>query len=435
MMFVSPLRRTVQLVGLVSLILSAPGAARAADAPMGSYARQYADFTLKAMDRIQANLPEQERVADIVAKRHIAGGVIGFVSNGSGLQQELSGRSGGFMHDQFDHPWEKVRDPEEDKQNVAIVSWDRSTGGKEMAQLQKLHDAGTYIIGFGPGMLPEVSAEKPLCDAFFDTGMDELDGQVTLPDGSKAGRGNFMVNMLNGWAFTGELVAALTRQGKMPVMFKSMMFPDGTAWNQKYRKSLQFHDDFQIAPIPAGKLTTEYFDSLRADIKRFEDTQGAGVAKAAGAIVAEAKAGHKTIVATEGHAPWTFVGRYEDGKWATLVDLEAVPAQVKKYAETPDGALVLRLGYSGLEQDMAEQFLQKKQRVLLISTPTPDPKLAPPPQIPILIDMGWLYGDANVSIPGYPIRILAPSGVLQLLAYESVNVEVLAHLPADAAPQ
>ena len=43
------------------------------------------------------------------------------------------------------------------------------------------------------------------------------------------------------------------------------------------------------------------------------------------------------------------------------------------------------------------------------------------------IDMGYAFGDACVAIDGYPLRVLPPSGVMQIAAYEAINVEVLAH--------
>ncbi len=45
-----------------------------------------------------------------------------------------------------------------------------------------------------------------------------------------------------------------------------------------------------------------------------------------------------------------------------------------------------------------------------------------------VIDTGWDFGDACVQIAGYPIRVFPPSGVMQIVAYESVNVEVLTRL-------
>ena len=46
--------------------------------------------------------------------------------------------------------------------------------------------------------------------------------------------------------------------------------------------------------------------------------------------------------------------------------------------------------------------------------------------------MGWTYGDAVVPIANYPIRILPPSGIMQIVAYQTINAEVMARLPNTA---
>ena len=394
--------------------------------------RQYAAWALRACDSVQRNLPQIARVADLVAERHIKGGMIGFAWNSQSLQQELAGRAGGLMHIDFGRPW-KDRSPEGDKYNVAIVGWDRTPGEGELAALQKLHDAGTYLIGFGPRGLPELAAYTKLCDAFFDTGLGADDRVVTLPNGEKAGRGNALVNMLNGWAFTGELVAALTRRGKMPTMWKAWMYPDGKQWSEKYFGKMQFHDDFKIAPIAAGSITRTFLNDIRDNIRRFEATQNGKVAQAAQLIADDTKAGRKTIISAMGHAPWTYVGHYEDARWGTPFELESsVPNHVENYKNTPEGALLLRLGYGGMDNDAAAIYAGKKQRVILISVPDQRPDFQATKDVLMNIDMGWQYGDALVSIPGYPIKLIPPSGIMQIVAYESVNTEVLARLPAPA---
>ncbi len=42
----------------------------------------------------------------------------------------------------------------------------------------------------------------------------------------------------------------------------------------------------------------------------------------------------------------------------------------------------------------------------------------------IRADLGFTFGDACVSLDGYPIPILPPSGVMQIAAYEAINAEV-----------
>jgi uncharacterized phosphosugar-binding protein len=398
------------------------------DAP---YARQYIAAAQQRVDRVDHNLPAITRLAEIVAQRHLAGGMIGGVPNGQALAEELTGRSGGMINYGFGRGWEEKRAPEEDAHNVAIISWERPPRADELARVQKLKAAGTYIIAIGPRALPELAEFIPLADAWLDTGLGADDRLVALPDGTRTGHGNALANMLNGWTLIAEVVGALTRHGVMPPMYQSTLTETGRDWANKYIHKRQFHDDLTIAPQGAGVLGHAFLQQMREHIARFSDTQLGGVQKAVQLIVAESRAGRKTVVAMMGHAPFTFVGKYEDAVWTQPIDyaVPGVPSHAKAYANTPDGALVLRLGYTGMHQEEVAMFEAKHQRVILITTPNPRPEWQiPEDKVLVHIDMGYVFGDAAVTIPGYPIRVFAPSGIMQIIAYESINTEVLAAL-------
>ena len=397
------------------------------------FAHQFNQFALRAIDGVEKNLPEITRVAEIVAERNIKGGMLGFAWNSQSLQQDLAGRAGGLMHIDFGRNW-KDRDPAGDKFNVVIVGWDRAPRDGELANLQQLKAAGNYIIGFGPRGLPELAEFVKLSDAFFDSGLGADDRIVPVSNRRKVGRGNAFVNMLNGWAFTGEFVGALTRKGKMPPIWRAWMYVDGKDWSNKYFQQKQFHDDFTIAPLAPGFITKAFLNEIRANIGRFETTQSEKVVAAAKLISDESKAGRKTIISAMGHAPWTIVGYYEDKQWGEPHELESsVPNHVESYKSTPEGALVLRLGYGGLDNDAAAIYKGKKQRVILISVPDERPEFQATQDVLMNIDMGWQYGDAMVTIPGYPVKMIPPSGMMQVIAYENVNVETMARLKPEWA--
>ena len=71
---------------------------------------------------------------------------------------------------------------------------------------------------------------------------------------------------------------------------------------------------------------------------------------------------------------------------------------------------------------------RKKQRVMLITGENPRTEWAVPDFCEPRADTGAAFGDACVSVEGYPIRILPPSGVMQIAAYETLNAEVLERL-------
>jgi hypothetical protein len=388
---------------------------------------EYLAFSLKSCDVVEQNLAEIERVAEIVAQRHLHGGLIGFPWNGQGLQQELMGRSGGMVCTGYDRAWKKDYTPAERSNDVAIISWERPPAPAELKALEDMKQRGGYIIGFGPRRMAALAPFIAVCDAFFHTGFGDDDRVVQLDDGSMAGRGNCLLNTLHGWALTAEIVSALTRHGKMPTMWKAYLYDDGIEWGNRYLGKKQFHDDFRVAPIAKGKLAKEYLKQIRAHLRKFETTQLGAVDRSADLIATELRGGGKVVVTAMGHMPWTFVGRYEDAQWAEPHDLHFnTPHQVKDYlSKTPDGALIVRLGYSGMHPEDRAIFEKKKQRVVLITAVDTHPGWEVPKNMAAVIDMGWSFGDACVSIPNYPIKLFPPSGVMQLVAYECLNVEVL----------
>lgn len=396
-------------------------------------ADQYCDFALRACDQVEQRLPELTKLAEVVAARHLDGGIIGVIweppsSTGpQGPQYELRGRSGGMSA--LDNWLAKQLPTAHREKDVAIIGWQRAPGPHDLDILRKYHEK-FFVIAFGPRGLPALADEVKLADAWIDTGQGDDDHIATLGK-LRAGHGNTLLNVLNSWAFMGELVAALTRHGKMPTMLKSHMWDDEKAWNERYRQKLLFHDDLTVAPIPAGTLSRRYLDAIRALVRQFAATQMPAVQKAAALIAAELAQGRQTLVAQSGHTTYEHVGQYEDRVWAVPTVLYDTPGRLRQWpTSTPDGALVLRVGYCGEDKKIMDILRAKKQRVILIAVQDdhrPDFKL--PDDLATMIDMGWDFGDACVTVEGYPIRIFPPSGVMQLVAYEAVNLEVLSRLP------
>ncbi|MEO6909251.1 MAG: hypothetical protein ABI210_15325, partial [Abditibacteriaceae bacterium] len=80
-------------------VLNSKGLAAALVTPkLASPSQQYIDFSLRSCDNVEKNLPQITRIAEIVADRHIKGGLLGFPWNSQSLQQEIAGRAGGLMN-------------------------------------------------------------------------------------------------------------------------------------------------------------------------------------------------------------------------------------------------------------------------------------------------------------------------------------------------
>lgn len=390
-------------------------------------AREYIDFALAQCDKVEKDMPHITAVAEVCAKRHLAGGGFDFPWNYQSLQQELSGRAGGMVS--LGRMWKKDRTAEEKANDMAIIGWDRAPGANEVARLRGLKQQGVYIVGFGPKDLPALAECVQLCDAFFDTGLPD-DRAVTLRYGGKAGRANHLVNTLYGWAFIGEVVGALTRQGKMPPIWKSYAYKDGVEWGNRYHQKVQFHDDLTVPPQPAGKLGKAWLDQIRDHIRRFKATQLPAVSQAADLIRAELEAGRTPYVLSSGHMPWVYVGKYEDARWMKALDFHStVDYQIKDFQEKfPEGALAVRIGYFGENQAARDLYAAKKARLIMITSDSIYPEMKLPDDLAVRIDMGMAFGDACVKLDGYPIPLFPPSGVMQIVAYEAINTEVLARI-------
>jgi hypothetical protein len=380
-------------------------AASAAPSP----AQAELDAALAAVERTEKLLPKITEAAQTLADRHVRGGQIGCPFYDQPLMAELYGRSGNLMFFSFR---QKPERPDEQKRlDVAIVAYDKPAGKRDADALRKLKDQGMWIIGFGPASL-----RMSECDTWIDT-CDEPGLRAT------------MANALAGWALMAEVTSAITRLGKTPILNRSWSLPDGREWSEKYLKKGQpFHDDVSLPPIAAGELGRKFLQQIRYPLCRLNVAQ---LRAAAEAIAEELKARRKTVVAWQGHMPQLYVGKYGTESWATAAELHPfLDSQIESYRKkTPEGALVLSLGYHGVDPKGAALWKEKKQRVIHLAGDHTDPAWRNREALIDWIDLGMAQGDACVTIEGYPCRAFPPSGVAQLAAYAAIHAEVMARTP------
>ncbi|NQU11835.1 hypothetical protein HQ590_13660, partial [bacterium] len=323
--------------------------------------------------------------------------------------------------------------------DVIIIGWQRapsSTG--DVARIKLYQDRGAKILGFGPRDLPDLAECVKLCDYWIDTGFGADDRAVTLADGRRVGRANSLANLLDGWAFVAEFVAALTRQGKMPPLWKAMLWKnDWEPWSKKYQGKVRFHDDLFVPPLAPGVLGNRFLDQIRWHFRKFGNTQLDEVRKAAALIAEEHTAGKQVAVPVSGHCMFDTVGQYEDRAWAREYSFHGwVPYETRDYLSRlpkDHGSLVLVLAYCGFHKEQWATLVGAGQSRIILVTSENDPQQTPEFDGPkdecvAVIDMGHAFGDACTRIEGYPFPVFPPSGIMQALAYEAINVEVLAKI-------
>ncbi len=390
----------------------------------GANARAVLDEALQACDSISGAIPEYTATAETVAQRHLAGGAIGFPLIQQAVAQDLWGRSGGMIHIGFERIWKSEQTEFEKRNNVAIVAWEAVPDADDAARLRELKDQQVYMLGIGAMQPGTQSAVVDLCDKWFNPSMDSGEGHSG--NGSLNSRaGKAAANAIAGHTLIAEVVGALTRHGKMPTMWKGYAWDDGREWGDRYFGKTQFHEDFSVPAVPAGDLGSRFVHQLRYPVNRLR-AQSAALAKAADTLRSAIDAGETVYVVWQGHMPPTYIGKDFDSKWAVPVELHPfLPDQVARFRESvPDGALVLSLGYHGLDPVAAEVWKEKNLRVIHLCGDHPDPKWRRYDQLARQIDLGFAFGDACVTLDGYPIKLFAPSGVAQAVAWAAILGEI-----------
>lgn len=391
-----------------------------------SPAARYLDAVLRLCDKAEKELDPYEAAAETMAGRHLQGGTFIAWWGNQGLGPEVTGRAGGFINMGLGRVWKKDRTEAEQSNDVVFVGFDCPPWTKDLARVEKEKARGAWVIGFGPRRHPDLAKPAASYGAFFDSGYGSDDRVVELGDGELSGHMNHVANALHGWMLSAETVAALTRRGKMPAMWKSYSYPDGHEWGDRYLGKVQFHDEFKVPPQPAGVLAKAYIVQIRALVKKLKSEQLSKLVQAADLIAAEERAGRKTVVAWAGHMPGSYIGQREDAGWAQPIELHPFLENQRKafLAHTAEGALVLRLGYHGEDPECPPLFKEKKARVIYLCGEHPDAAWRPASDNVLNIPLGWEFGDACVALEGYPIRLFPPSGIIQAVAYEAIDIEV-----------
>ncbi|MCX5759259.1 MAG: hypothetical protein NTU83_12275 [Candidatus Hydrogenedentes bacterium] len=202
--------------------------------------------------RREGGIAAMQPVAEKAARTLANGGKL-FAAGQPSLVSEISGRAGGLM---------MIRPLKEERPAPGDVVLYASEAGAAIPE--PLRDTQALVIVFGS------KGERPEWP-FFSNHAAETG--VSPP----------LANAIPAWLFSGELVAAFTRLGKMPVIYESIGTYGGIPRMAQYRSGeIAFHDDRQVPPMAAGVIANRFADAVKAMLERVEreervqlDTTGA----------------------------------------------------------------------------------------------------------------------------------------------------------------
>jgi hypothetical protein len=226
-----------------------------------------------------------------------------------------------------------------------------------------------------------------------------------------------VANVSDLWTWTGEFVAACTRLGKMPVLYQSYGLPGGIERGKRYQ-GRRFHEDLIIKPIAPGVLGKSYLDEIERLLASIQRTQMPKILQAAEWWRQVPKTSAMTLVT--GHI---FPRHAQDPRSLVFSEFAAAAAWENKELgkETHPPRLFLYIGYQFAPEKLVEQAKTQDLKLVYFDVRAAQP---PEPASNILyINPGWPLTDGCVAVPGYDIRILPASGVVQAAIYWTIASE------------
>ena len=369
-------------------------------------ANKYFDLLEEGLASSRSQLPEITSAAEQAAVGFIAGGQIYSYSHARDFTDEAAGRAGGLMC------LKQLKDQKIAKNDVILFGIRGALTKKDRALIKKWREAGAFVVTFGAWL---GKSDPPAAQADFTS--IKASGLKVIRDGKDAiCPVDTVMNVVNLWTFTGELVAACTRRGKMPTLYQSYGAPGGRKRGEKYNGKV-FHDDMTIKPIKPGTLGGAYLDVIRKSIKKIRTNEITKIARSGSQMRTSAKT-KKPLILSVGHM---FPDHFNDPR--TPQGIVTRRCSVKKSPELTDNALryVLYVGYQKAPKILIESARQKKIPLTYISVQNVKTSGVESPLI--YIKPYWPITDNCVSISGYDIPILPASGVLDASIYWAIRAE------------
>jgi uncharacterized phosphosugar-binding protein len=371
----------------------------------------YCSWLRRCLSSLRQDVPQMSKSAEAAAQLFVNDGYSIGLWGDPVFVAEFTGRAGGLM------PVGSV-DPAATEKTIVLAALGDTDFSQKLADLAKLRNRGNYVIVFAQ----RSAIEKPRkagfeCDAVVENhaaehnGILEIAGRWVVPTEPTA-------NIAALWTWTAEFVGACSRLGKLPTVWQSIRVPGSPERNARFRE-LKFIAE-KPTPVPAGKLGYDYINGLVVLTKQIWKADEASILKA-GKLAAESrKAGGSLHAVFLGHALGVQRG------------CEGDPGLFEVYTGGPMDSkdFVLGVGYDMLVRDTGFKAALDsavaagaKRAWSFTDYSAEDVQSIPPGDI--YINQRWALGDASVSVPGYDVKILPPSGVIGEFLFWAINAEAL----------
>ena len=229
------------------------------------------------------------------------------------------------------------------------------------------------------------------------------------------------------WVWTAEFVSACTRLGVMPTMYQSVQVPGSKERNAAVQ-GMRIATN-PVAPVAAGRLGEAYLKALRDRLAFLSGIENAKIREAAKRASAARRAGRTAYAHLHGHSVMHTLKRPDNP--GLLADLGADWDKPGKNVVLKAGDFILMVGYDWLCQgthchDLAAKAREAGVGVAWCFTDYRKEEVAAVAAGEIWINQHWELGDAEVTVPGYDVKILPISGVISEAVLGMVEAEMMA---------
>jgi len=383
----------------------------------------------KQLAGVRRDMASMTKLGTKMGQRLLAGGRIWPVPVAEYWRGEFIGRAGGLMaiYDTkllpqadtetvyFALPKHPGYDPAKDAllQKLLTEGQTSLVLNGTAAEMKSLGAAGKRVLGCTGG----VSADAGL--------FKDASGQPLVPLWP-------LEQFVRGWVTAGEMIAACTRGGKMPIIWMSIWLEGARVRNAYFSTADNlrevwhvpvFHDAWYVPPLAEGYAGGAFLDELER-IVGVIGSQRAAIAKA-GQWMASAKAAGKTVhTVMVGHS------------YPTLLELDKRPDYPVTFGRTDSnlatalpktlgaGDVAIHLGYAPVDCADVQRILDRGVRFVYTS-PYGRPAGLKNHKNLLWLDLPWRPADATVDVPGYSVRILPMSSSAQTVLYYSLLSEML----------
>ncbi|MDO8588947.1 MAG: hypothetical protein Q7T82_18125 [Armatimonadota bacterium] len=380
--------------------------------------RMYHTWLKGCMKDIRRDVPLITKSAESAARLYVEDEYKVGAWGDPGFVEEFRGRSGGILPISW---WVK----ENATKSVVLMTLRDDRLSDDLRQASEFQKQGNMVVIFARKTVTK-DLEPSATLSLIDTHAAEHGGLIPLGD-------KWLVptdqpaNIAALWTWTGEFIAACTRLGKAPQVWQSMMVPGATERNNKYIADMdqatprgRLFLEKCPPPFPPGKAARAYLDGVTKNVDEVFSKEGATIRTVASTALQTRANGGGIYAALTGHSLMHEMGcAHDPGLFKPVANADIKPVD-----------FVIGMGYDSILtgkfwKNVAETICPTGAKIAWSFTdyrPDAVKSLLPGE---MYINQHWAMGDSLVTVPGYDVKILPPSGVIGDAIYWSINAEML----------